>query len=127
MLTFDRTEKREGRRCLRAGVELAALSPHGVRRDTREYLLVRLDIAQRVPSPKELNDAITRSNALQEALWQQARAACAKDNGLGDLAQPQHRTCNRGAVQPVAGAQGHGRKRLLQERYVDYRCVKRER
>jgi hypothetical protein len=48
----------------------------------REYVQVRLDITQRVPSSAELNDAIARSNALQEALWQQAKAAAAKDAGM---------------------------------------------
>jgi hypothetical protein len=48
----------------------------------REYVQVRLDITQRVPSEKELNDAIARSHALQEALWQQAQAAAAKDSGM---------------------------------------------
>jgi len=48
----------------------------------REYVQVRLDVTQRVPSPAELNDAIARSNAIQEALWQQAQAAAAKDAGM---------------------------------------------
>src|SRR5262245_30039779 len=42
----------------------------------REYVQVRLDITQRVPSEKELNDAIARSHALQEALWQWHAAGC---------------------------------------------------
>lgn len=48
----------------------------------REYVQVRLDITQRVPSPTELSAAIARSNELQEALWQQAKAMAKKDNGL---------------------------------------------
>ena len=48
----------------------------------QEYVQVRLDIAQRIPSRAELNDAIARSNALQEALWQQAQAVAAKDTGM---------------------------------------------
>jgi hypothetical protein len=48
----------------------------------RDYVQVRLDITQRVPSPTELKAAIDRSNALQEALWQQAMVVAAQDNGL---------------------------------------------
>jgi hypothetical protein len=47
-----------------------------------EYVQVRLDITARVPSPTELNTAITRSNAIQEALWQQAKTVAAKDSGM---------------------------------------------
>jgi len=43
---------------------------------------VRLDITQHVPSSAELSAAITRSNAIQEALWQQAKAVAAMDNGM---------------------------------------------
>jgi hypothetical protein len=48
----------------------------------REYVQVRLDITQRVPSPAEFDAAIARSNAIQEALWQQAIAVAAKDNAV---------------------------------------------
>ena len=48
----------------------------------REYVQIRLDITRRVPSTTELDAAITRSNALQEALWQQAKAVAATDKGL---------------------------------------------
>jgi hypothetical protein len=48
----------------------------------RDYVQVRLEIAQRSPSPTELNTAIDRSNVLQEALWQQAMAVAAKDSGM---------------------------------------------
>jgi hypothetical protein len=48
----------------------------------REYVQVRLDITQRVPSAAQLNDAIARSSALQESLWQQAQAVAAKDAGM---------------------------------------------
>ena len=48
----------------------------------RDYVKVRLDITRRVPSNAELNEAIARSNAIQEALWQQAKAMAAKDTGL---------------------------------------------
>ena len=48
----------------------------------KDYVQIRLDITQRVPSPAELSAAITRSNAIQEALWQQARAVAATDNAI---------------------------------------------
>ena len=59
-------------------------APHGAQalKLLQEYVQIRLDITQRVPSPVELNAAIARSNALQEALWQQAKAVAAKDNGI---------------------------------------------
>jgi hypothetical protein len=48
----------------------------------REYVKVRLDITQRVPSTLEMNAAISRSNAIQEALWQQAKAVAAKNSAM---------------------------------------------
>jgi hypothetical protein len=48
----------------------------------QDYVQVRLDITRRVPSAAELEAAIARSNALQEALWRQAMAVAAKDPGL---------------------------------------------
>ena len=48
----------------------------------REYVKVRLDITQRPVSRSELMAAIDRSNAIQEALWLQAKAVAAKDNGM---------------------------------------------
>jgi len=48
----------------------------------KEYVQVRLDITRRVPSPTELSAAIDRSNAIQEALWQQAKAVAATDNAM---------------------------------------------
>jgi len=48
----------------------------------REYVQIRLDITQRVPSTTELDAATARSNTLQEALWQQAEAVAATDKGL---------------------------------------------
>lgn len=48
----------------------------------REYVQIRLDITTRVPTHSELGAAIARSNAIQEALWQQAKAAAAKDNAM---------------------------------------------
>ena len=48
----------------------------------RDYVQVRLDITQHAPSASELEIAIARSNAIQEALWQQAKAVAAKDNAI---------------------------------------------
>jgi hypothetical protein len=48
----------------------------------REYVKIRLDITQHPVSQTELMVAIDRSNTLQEALWQQAQAVAAKDNGM---------------------------------------------
>ena len=48
----------------------------------REYVQIRLDLTQRIPSPMELSAAIARSNELQEALWQQAKAVVGKDNAM---------------------------------------------
>lgn len=48
----------------------------------REYVQVRLEITQRVPSPAEFDAAVVRSNQIQEALWQQAMAMAAKDTGV---------------------------------------------
>jgi uncharacterized membrane protein YidH (DUF202 family) len=48
----------------------------------REYVGIRLDITQRPTSWAEIVVLIDRSNALQEALWQQAKAVAAKDNAI---------------------------------------------
>ena len=48
----------------------------------REYVQVRLDITQKIPSPLELKEALARSNAIQEALWMQAKEVAAKNNGM---------------------------------------------
>ncbi len=48
----------------------------------REYVTVRLDITKRPVSRTELTTAIGKSNAIQEALWQQAKAMAAKDTGM---------------------------------------------
>ncbi len=48
----------------------------------REYVQVRVDITQRIPSPFELKAALARSNAIQEALWVQAKEVAAKNNGM---------------------------------------------
>jgi hypothetical protein len=48
----------------------------------REYVQIRIDIVRSGTSLIELTRAVDRSNALQEALWQQAKAMVAKDKGL---------------------------------------------
>ena len=48
----------------------------------REYVQVRLDITQRAPTPEEFSAAVSRSSEIHEALWQQAKAMAAKDNGI---------------------------------------------
>jgi uncharacterized membrane protein YidH (DUF202 family) len=48
----------------------------------REYVQLRLDITRRAPSPAEFSSMIARSNAIQEALWQQAKAVAARDNAM---------------------------------------------
>ena len=64
----------------------ARLLPEPHRMETlkllREYVKIRLDITQRPVSQTELTAAIDRSNTLQEALWQQAKAMAVKDSGM---------------------------------------------
>jgi glycerol-3-phosphate acyltransferase PlsY len=48
----------------------------------REYVQLRLDVTQRVPTAAELTATIARSNAIQEALWQHAKAVAAVDQGM---------------------------------------------
>ncbi|MDO9560435.1 MAG: hypothetical protein Q7J60_02315 [Bradyrhizobium sp.] len=48
----------------------------------REYVQVRLEITRRVLPPKENAAAISRSRAIQEALWQQAKAVAVKNNAM---------------------------------------------
>ena len=48
----------------------------------REYVEIRLDIVRENTSLVERTNIINRSNALQEALWQQAKAVALKDKGL---------------------------------------------
>jgi len=48
----------------------------------RNYVKIRLDVTQRVPSAAEMNAAIARSNAIQESLWQQAKSVAARHSGL---------------------------------------------
>ncbi len=59
-------------------------APHNVaiNKLLQEYVRIRLDITQRVPSSTELNAAIKRSNEIQEALWQQTKLVVAKDSGM---------------------------------------------
>jgi uncharacterized membrane protein YidH (DUF202 family) len=58
--------------------------PHGAEalKLLREYVQIRLDLTRRVVSPTDLSVTIARSNEIQEALWQQAKAVAKKDNGL---------------------------------------------
>lgn len=48
----------------------------------REYVQIRLDLARGPVGPDGVERAIARSNVLQEALWRQAQAVAAKDNGM---------------------------------------------
>jgi hypothetical protein len=48
----------------------------------REYIQTRLDIARSTASLPEVTAAVARSNAIQEALWQQAKALAGNDNAL---------------------------------------------
>lgn len=44
-----------------------------------QYALIRLDITTKAPTAADMDDFIRRSNQIQEALWQQAKAVAAKD------------------------------------------------
>jgi len=48
----------------------------------REYVQVRLEITRRNPPPSEMSAAISRSNAIQEALWQHAKAVAVQDKAV---------------------------------------------
>ena len=48
----------------------------------REYVQIRLDITQRRASAIELHTGITRSNEIQEALWQHVTAIAGNDSGM---------------------------------------------
>jgi hypothetical protein len=48
----------------------------------REYVQIRLDVARKTPSAMEMEAAIARSNAIQEALWQQVKTVTAKESSL---------------------------------------------
>jgi len=64
----------------------ARLLPEPHRADTlkllTEYVQIRLDIVRAGASLAERMAVVDRSNALQEALWQQAKAMASKDKGL---------------------------------------------
>jgi hypothetical protein len=47
-----------------------------------DFVQVRLDITQRIPSPAELDAAFVRSNEIQEALWEEAKLVTETDKGL---------------------------------------------
>jgi hypothetical protein len=60
-------------------------APHNIESTKllQEYVRIRLDITQRIPSTNELtNAAIGHSNEIQEALWQQSEIVAAKDKGM---------------------------------------------
>jgi hypothetical protein len=63
----------------------ARLLPEPQRAETlkllREYVQIRLEIVKGGTSLAERTPAIVRSNALQEALWQQAKAMASIDKG----------------------------------------------
>ena len=64
----------------------ARLLPEPQRTETlkllRDYVQVRLDLARSSLSLTESPAAVDRSNALQEAIWQQAKAVAARDNAM---------------------------------------------
>ncbi|MGC1825875.1 MAG: hypothetical protein WA723_09585, partial [Pseudolabrys sp.] len=64
----------------------ARLLPEPHRTETlkllREYVQIRIDIVRSGTSLAERMAVVNRSNALQEALWQQTKAMAAKDKGL---------------------------------------------
>jgi hypothetical protein len=59
-------------------------APHNaeINKLLREYVTIRLNIAQRVVTTTELNATIARSNEIQEALWQRTKLLVAQDNGM---------------------------------------------
>jgi hypothetical protein len=48
----------------------------------REYVQIRVDIVRSGHSLAELRTVVDRSNVIQEALWQQAKAVIVKDNSM---------------------------------------------
>jgi hypothetical protein len=48
----------------------------------RDYVQIRLDLTERIATAPEIATALARSNAIQEALWQQAKAVAVKDNAM---------------------------------------------
>jgi hypothetical protein len=59
-------------------------SPHNTEclKLLNDFVQARLDIAQRVPSPAELDAAIVRSSEIQKALWQEAKAVAERDKEM---------------------------------------------
>ncbi len=59
-------------------------SPHNTEslKLLRDYVQIRLDLAQRPASPAETKGAIDRSNVIQEALWQEVKAVAATDRTI---------------------------------------------
>lgn len=53
-----------------------------ITRMLKDYADLRLDISSHSKTPVELNQAIGRSAAMHQALWQQAQAVAAKDNAM---------------------------------------------
>ena len=64
---------------LLANIARGMYSPQGV---LREYVQIRLDVTGHTPTMTEIAAVIARSNAINEALWQQASAVAAKDNAM---------------------------------------------
>ncbi len=64
----------------------ARLLPQPVRAESldllREYVKIRLDLVQRVPTQEELRLALEHSNDVQERLWQQVRNLAVRDTGM---------------------------------------------
>jgi hypothetical protein len=48
----------------------------------RYYVQVRLNITRRNPPPSEMSAAISRSNAIQDTLWQHAKAVAVQDKAV---------------------------------------------
>jgi hypothetical protein len=48
----------------------------------QEYMQIRLDIAQKAASAADLEVAVTRSNDIQETLWQRTKAIAANDTAM---------------------------------------------
>ncbi|MGD9658401.1 MAG: hypothetical protein AB7U61_12340 [Methylocystis sp.] len=48
----------------------------------RDYVQIRVNLANRSPTPAELDAEIGHSNEIQEALWRQLKAALTKDNAM---------------------------------------------
>ncbi|MGJ0510276.1 MAG: hypothetical protein ACR652_24790 [Methylocystis sp.] len=48
----------------------------------REYIGVRVELAKAISQPAPIEKAISRSNAIQESLWKEAKAVASKDTGM---------------------------------------------